>query len=535
MQFCSRLSSVVCLSVLAACSKGNSEPLTQPGALSFREPVALTKDKATRGHVLVADGNADGWLDVMTWGDETQQLNLTDPVERGILQAREVTGLPAIDVKRVYWLDLNDDKAADLIILDDAGKVRRFDNKIKEDKRATTYEEVPLTWSHEGQFDTFTLVDVDRDGKLDFVGYGRSGSTAYVELHRGNDKEFTLAKRFVFPGLDGDGSAVVYPSDLDNDGVWEFLIGAHGLGWGILFDDGKLEPLSVENVESQPMNADAAAATARDAGAERDAGDSDSGVSDGADAATVEDGPGLIGLGMRFERLTTSKEFQGSFSVLDANADGRLDVLRFAPNQRVEVLWGKDDGSFDVAALGGPKLGDANQASVGCVEDFDNDARLDLLTLGKTLTLALGKKTNGEFEAPVTLGDDSATRGIACVDLDGDGDVDILTSGSYGTKLYINGLEPLQHRDAAFFGVRFRGKRGNSQALGTRVTVTSGGQMPVREFVFSAGGVSRPVPALHFGLGTQTKLDRIRITWPDGEVRTDKDWETDVVGTIIAP
>lgn len=536
MQLCSRSWVVVWMSVLAGCTEGNSGPPAEPAALSFRAPIALTKEKAVRGHVLVADANADGWLDVLTWGDETQQLNLADSAQRGILRARELTGLPAINVKRVYWLDLNDDKAADLLILDDSGKLRRFDNQIKQDKDATTYEEVSLTWSHEGQFDAFTLVDVDRDGKLDLVGYGRSRSTAYVEIHRGNDDEFVLAKRFVVEGVEGDGSAVLYPSDLDNDGVWELLIGAPGLGWGVLYDDGTLDSPSSGEVEPPPMNADAGSTLKAqlDAGLGVEAGALDAAALDAMDDAVApEDGLQGIGQNMRFERLTGSEEFEGSFSIVDTNADGRMDLLRFLPNERVEAWLAKGNGGFDATSFGGPKLG-ANQASVGCVEDFNNDTRLDLLTQGKALVLSLGKPASGEFEPAVTI-DASTSRGVACVDIDGDGDIDILTSGSYGTKLYINALEPLEHPAVEFYGVRFRGKRGNPPGLGTRVSITSGGQTQTREFVFAAGGINRPVPALHFGLGVQTTLDRIRITWPDGEVRTDKDWETGAVGTVIVP
>ncbi len=234
--------------------------------------------------------------------------------------------------------------------------------------------------------------------------------------------------------------------------------------------------------------------------------------------------------GLSFQPLGSSTEFEGSFVLADGNADNKPDLFRFSPSSKAVVLVGKGDGTFRSTPLGS-----VNKAALGCVEDFDNDTHLDVLTAGAKLALSLAKSEVGEFETAVTFDDQANVRGVACVDLDGDGDVDVVTSGKDGTKLYINALEPLGHEEAQFYGFRFRGKDGNLAAVGTRVRVTLGKETRVRDFVFPGRGASAAVPALHIGLGTHDVIDEVNLTWPNGAERTDEDWESGAVGTVIVP
>ncbi len=226
----------LCVGAFVGCSDGSDPPSTQPASLIFRAPIELSLESAPQGHVSIGDANADGWLDILTWGDETQQLNLADPVERGILRAREVTGLPAVNVKQVYWLDLNGDKAADLMVLDDDGKIRRFDNRFGKEDNPAEYKEVEFD-SGNPSSDTFTLLDIDRDGVLDVISALRvDAGKLRVDMLLGKGDNFVLAKRVVLPGKLSDDAAapVVYPSDVNNDGVWDIVIAADGLGSGVL-------------------------------------------------------------------------------------------------------------------------------------------------------------------------------------------------------------------------------------------------------------------------------------------------------------
>jgi hypothetical protein len=531
------------LGAFFGCSKSSSHLESTPAVLSFRAPVVLSEERAARGHVLVADANADGWLDVLTWGDETQQLNLADPLQRGILRAREVTGLPAVDVRQVFWLDLNGDEAADLLVLDDEGELRRFDSRFGQAEDATKYDEVSLGTVGNRTIDAFTLLDVNRDGTLDLISCARVGSVLRVDVHLGEGAQFVLSRSFGIEGLSAPGTGatapVLYPSDVNDDGVWEVVVGAGGLGWGVLYhDDGFAGSARDSGATTQPveMRDDAGESSTGNDGrsSTTDGGLNDGGSREGdsgADAGETADLPAdaFDTIGLHWVALGSGTAFDGSFVMADTNADELLDLVRFTPSDEPEVLIARAGGTFQTKRLEGVK-----PAPSGCVEDFDNDARLDVLTSGKALVLALGTETVGEFEPPVTLESESQARGIACTDLDADGDVDVLTSGEEGTKLYINTLEPLGHEDAHFYGFRFTGKEGNLAGLGTRVRITVNGTTQLREHVFASHGASAPVPALHFGLGVADTLD-VRIHWPEGESRADDDWEADAVGTVQVP
>ena len=60
---------------------------------------------------------------------------------------------------------------------------------------------------------------------------------------------------------------------------------------------------------------------------------------------------------------------------------------------------------------------------------------------------------------------------------------------------------------------------GRSEAVGARVTVTSGDLVQIQDLVPVRGYLSQVDSRLHFGLGDATEVDSIEIRWPDGQTR----------------
>lgn len=105
-------------------------------------------------------------------------------------------------------------------------------------------------------------------------------------------------------------------------------------------------------------------------------------------------------------------------------------------------------------------------------------------------------------------------RGAAYGDIDNDGDLDIGLVDNGGRFL-------LYRNDTTGSGnwVRLRlvGAGKNRDALGARVTLSAGGITQSR-YVKSGGSfLSESERALTFGLGANTRADRVVITWPDGK------------------
>src|SRR6185503_10262595 len=64
--------------------------------------------------------------------------------------------------------------------------------------------------------------------------------------------------------------------------------------------------------------------------------------------------------------------------------------------------------------------------------------------------------------------------------------------------------------------VRLRGEPPNTQAIGARVFVTTGGRTQMREIRAGSNFASQDPAEAHFGLGDAKLVDELRVVWPDG-------------------
>jgi len=121
--------------------------------------------------------------------------------------------------------------------------------------------------------------------------------------------------------------------------------------------------------------------------------------------------------------------------------------------------------------------------------------------------------------------------GAALDDLDGDGDLDIVTNDFEAEAGVYENRASEGHRVV----VELRGSGGNSHGVGAvvRLHSASGGRTrlitPVRGFM--AGTSARA----HFGLGADTRVNRLVIEWPGGHVQRFEDLPVDHVFTIREP
>ena len=121
------------------------------------------------------------------------------------------------------------------------------------------------------------------------------------------------------------------------------------------------------------------------------------------------------------------------------------------------------------------------------------------------------------------LGDEGFSNGAATVDLDNDGDLDLVVNNLGGAaSVYQN---TAADRGAASLVVTLEGEGANTGGVGARVTVyaDSAGTQTAEAFP-TRGYLSSVDPRLVFGLGgPQTGgagAARVQVTWPDGRVQT---------------
>ena len=189
--------------------------------------------------------------------------------------------------------------------------------------------------------------------------------------------------------------------------------------------------------------------------------------------------------------------------------------------------------------------------------DYDLDGRLDLLTANGHLEPEIAKvqpsqryrqpaqlfwNTGGKqrFE-PVTeeaAGPDLfqaiVGRGSAFADIDGDGYPDVVLMNNGGPARLLHNEGGTGHHWVRL-ALEGDGVRSNRSAIGARVTLEAGGLVQHREVTSARGYLSQSELPVTFGLGEETKVDKVTIRWPgkDGGETVLTDVKIDESRTVV--
>jgi hypothetical protein len=128
---------------------------------------------------------------------------------------------------------------------------------------------------------------------------------------------------------------------------------------------------------------------------------------------------------------------------------------------------------------------------------------------------------NGKFrEVGYLEGADSIEdgRGLGVLDVDADGDLDmVMCNYLLPARLLVNHAPKTRHWIRLWLqGTEFEGTRSNRSALGARVDLQHGTRKQFRQVRSTAGYLSGQSLYLHFGLASDTVVDRLVIDWPSG-------------------
>jgi uncharacterized membrane protein YraQ (UPF0718 family) len=157
--------------------------------------------------------------------------------------------------------------------------------------------------------------------------------------------------------------------------------------------------------------------------------------------------------------------------------------------------------------------------------DLDNDEWQDLYVVNGVLITQEFATNNffhnqqgGTFrsaEKEFGLEDFDHSSAYTYIDIDSDGDLDIIANTQYGPfKVYRNN----ETRNSSV-GFKLRDGRGNRFCIGCRVIIhygPEGKRHQVREIKASGGYRSFDGTQAHFGLGANTEIQKVEIRWSDG-------------------
>jgi hypothetical protein len=116
---------------------------------------------------------------------------------------------------------------------------------------------------------------------------------------------------------------------------------------------------------------------------------------------------------------------------------------------------------------------------------------------------------------PVTVMTPLSSRASVMLDIEGDGDLDIVTNElNDGPMVLVSDLSA--QKRIHWLNVVLEGTSSNAGGLGAVVRVNAGGRVYTKPFDGKSGYLSQSVLPLYFGLGDAAAVDRVEVAWPSG-------------------
>jgi hypothetical protein len=237
----------------------------------------------------------------------------------------------------------------------------------------------------------------------------------------------------------------------------------------------------------------------------------------------------------------------------DYDCDGYLDLFRTNFSDDTSTLFHNlRDGTFEDATFASG-IG-VNTRFLGWgvgFYDFDNDGSLDLLLVnGHVFPELEGGKVGDEYEErkvvyrnlgnakfeDVSLNSGPGillrrcARGAAFGDLFNTGQIDVVINNMNDIPSLLRNVTPSPHN---WFQVSLIGRRTNRAAIGSRATLWTGQHRQIAEVQSGESFCSQNDLRLHFGLGTNKKVDRLDIGWLGGGQESYRDLGVNCLATIV--
>ncbi len=225
----------------------------------------------------------------------------------------------------------------------------------------------------------------------------------------------------------------------------------------------------------------------------------------------------------KFTNVTSASGLQNSkpavaVAAADYNNDGFTDLLLLSKTPgNLELFNNRGDGTFKAVPTPWVKALKNLEALDAMFFDFDNDAFLDIMVVGRPLrsgsrgAFLFHNDGRGNFEDVSNLLPASlvSARQIGTADFDKDGDLDVFAANLKGDfQILENEGGSMNHYLRLKLMARRDGSgKNNHFGIGAKVELRS------RE-LYQTKVVTEP--NMHFGLGSHLKADVVRILWTNG-------------------
>lgn len=244
--------------------------------------------------------------------------------------------------------------------------------------------------------------------------------------------------------------------------------------------------------------------------------------------------------------ITNDGGRSGGGSWADFDSDGDLDLYVANVDEENNFYYRNEGDWLFTKVTEGDHVNSGGSSNSSTAIDVDNDGDLDLFVTNLTgpnqLFLNDG---NGHFVRALFTGFSSAgqiTASAAWGDFDRDGDLDVYLSnltdskGDFGkNQLLIN---TTQESENNWLHLRLKGVVSNNHAVGARIRVVAGelgnGSGIIRE-INGGSGSSTGAYEVAFGLGHETMVDSLEVSWPSGLLQFFTDVEPNQILDLLEP
>jgi hypothetical protein len=197
-----------------------------------------------------------------------------------------------------------------------------------------------------------------------------------------------------------------------------------------------------------------------------------------------------------------------------------------------------NDGRLDLFVTNGMERESTNTDLIARQSESDTAAERvrvmhDSPVLAET-HLAFRNLGNLQFEdvgAAWGLDQKGVSFGTALGDLSGDGNLDIVYTNYQGGVTILRNDNDTPHRAE----VELRGTVSNRFGVGAVIRIESALGIQARPLVLARGYLSSSEPMVHFGLGGDTSIRKMTVTWPSGRVQTFENLGVDRRFTVTEP
>ena len=521
--------------------------ITSASGIRFNHVAAPEKKyivESMSGGVLVVDYDRDGWPDIYFTNAPTVEMALKGEKAKGSLfhnnhdgTFTDVTekagiGSPCFAMGGAVG-DYNNDGWPDLYITCLGGNVlyRNNGNGTFTDvtKQAGVADGRWSTGAAFGDFDGDGFVDLMVSNYVDFKlndlpGFGKSPTCKF----RGIDVQ--CGPR----GLKGAGDSLFHNNgdgtftDISKAAGVDDPAGYYGLGvvWSDFGNSGRPDIYVADDSTPNYLYRNMGKGKFNEIGLESGTAVSGDGSEQGSMGVAVADynhtGRFSIYVTNFADEFNTLYRNDGSYSFTDVSYDAGVAVASLP-----YVKWGTTFADLDND--GWPDLFSVNGHVYPQVDTTPSGARY------REVANLLMNDHDGTFcdagnLAGNAIREPRVSRGLAAVDLDNDGNIDLVVENLDGspTILHNQGI-PGTH----WVTLELAGTKSNRLALGARVTITAGGVTQMDEVRSGGSYLSQSDLRIHFGLGKAEKVDSVEVRWPSGHVDTLHDLRSDHFYSVL--